>query len=121
VNEDHELGAHGEEAAVRYLQGKGFKFITRGFKTQRGEVDAILRDKDVWVFLEVKTRREISDYPAVESVTRKKQQRIMNAALMYMKMNGLMGQDMRFDVIVIEDDGFEWIPNAFENPGRYSF
>jgi putative endonuclease len=57
VNEDHELGAHGEDAAVRYLQGKGFKFITRGFRTQRGEVDAILRDKDVWVFLEVKTRR----------------------------------------------------------------
>ncbi|HCS47440.1 MAG TPA: YraN family protein, partial [Candidatus Aminicenantes bacterium] len=51
------LGRSGEEAAVNYLRKKKFKVVCRGFRFHKGEIDVIAYDKDILVFVEVKTRR----------------------------------------------------------------
>lgn len=39
-------GALGERAARRYLQQQGLKFLTANFRSQRGEIDLVFRDRD---------------------------------------------------------------------------
>jgi putative endonuclease len=49
-------GKLGERAAKKHLQKLGLKFLTANFKSDRGEIDLVLRDNDCLVFVEVKTR-----------------------------------------------------------------
>ncbi|MFA4829490.1 MAG: YraN family protein, partial [Thermodesulfovibrionales bacterium] len=50
------LGSEGEDLAAAFLKGKGYKIISRNYKTPIGEVDIIAEDKGTIVFVEVKTR-----------------------------------------------------------------
>lgn len=49
-------GQLGERAAKRHLKRQGLKFLTANFRSERGEIDLIFRDRDCLVFVEVKTR-----------------------------------------------------------------
>jgi putative endonuclease len=115
------LGDRGERAASCYLRAKKFRILTRGYRTQFGEIDLIARDGDTLVFVEVKTRRQ--GEPAL-AVTLEKQRRITLAALHFLKRQGMLEQRCRFDVVTIvwPDDRREPIiehyPNAFEAVGR---
>jgi len=52
------IGNRGERIAKRYLKKWGMKFLCANFSYENhlGEIDLIFRDKDVLVFVEVKTR-----------------------------------------------------------------
>ena len=39
-------GRLGEDAARRYLQDAGLKFLTANFRGDRGEIDLVFRDRD---------------------------------------------------------------------------
>jgi putative endonuclease len=115
------LGDRGEREAARFLRRSGFKVLTRGYRTNEGEIDLIARDGDTLVFVEVKSRREGS--PA-EAVTLEKQRRLTLAALHFLKRFNLLEQRSRFDVIAIvwpvakRRPTIEHIRNAFEAVGR---
>lgn len=49
-------GRKGEEIATRFLEEKGFLIKERNFRTQFGEVDIVCFDKEILVFVEVKTK-----------------------------------------------------------------
>ena len=118
------LGDEGERAAARYLRQQGYRVITRGYRTSRGEIDLIAREGNVLVLIEVKTRR--GGQPA-EAVTLEKQRRLINVALQFLKRHRLLEQRCRFDVIAIvwaDSSGepvIEHIRNAFEPPGQGQF
>jgi putative endonuclease len=113
------LGNKGEQTAARYLRAQGFRVITRGYRTERGEIDLIARDGDALVFVEVKTRR--AGEPA-EAVTLSKQRRLALAGIEFAKRHGLLGHRARFDVVAIvwADDArpptIEHFRHAFEPP-----
>src|SRR6478752_8000033 len=115
------LGDRGERAAARYLRRRGLRIVTRGYHTPWGEIDVVAREKDVLVFVEVKTRRRGT--PA-EAVTPEKQRRLTLAALHFLRRHNLLEQRSRFDVVAIvwADDGrpprIEHIKGAFEAVGR---
>ena len=50
------LGQEGEEIAARFLRKKGYKLVERNYRCKTGEVDLIVLDRKVMVFVEVKTR-----------------------------------------------------------------
>jgi putative endonuclease len=50
------LGRRGEQLAVAHLRRIGYEEIARNVRTQRGEIDLIVRDERALVFVEVKTR-----------------------------------------------------------------
>jgi putative endonuclease len=52
------LGGRGEDMAVRFLKGKGYRIIGRNFRCPAGEIDIIARDGGTLVFVEVKTRTD---------------------------------------------------------------
>lgn len=115
------LGAYGEADAARYLEQRGLKIVARHFQTRYGELDLICRDKDTWVFVEVKTRTRAAAISALDALTPAKQRKLIGAALSYMKKNRLTNAAMRFDVLTFEGDQVQWIPGAFEASSHYTF
>ncbi|OGU59673.1 MAG: YraN family protein [Ignavibacteria bacterium RBG_13_36_8] len=113
-----QLGNLGEELAVKYLTKKGYEILERNYRYERGEIDIIAKDKDILVFIEVKTRENLEyGYPE-ESVTKGKQKQIRKVAEAYLWEKDIKGQECRIDVIAIllQDQGkpvIKHIENAF--------
>lgn len=112
------LGSEGEDLAVKFLKKKGYKIIARNYKNYIGEIDIIARDGDTIVFIEVKTRTDISFGYPFEAVNKRKRQKLKNLALLYLKRQG-KESPVRFDVLSIfcMDNGkkdIEHIKDAFE-------
>ena len=111
------LGKEGENIASDFLRNKGFSIIRKNYRTVFGEIDIIAKDKDVIVFVEVKTRADNSFGHPFEAVDRKKREKIRKVALSFMKT---LKKEFpsRFDVISItrDRDGtrIEHIQDAFE-------
>ena len=49
-------GYRGEDLASEYLENKGYLIEERNFRTRFGEIDIVCWDKDILVFVEVKTK-----------------------------------------------------------------
>ena len=56
----HELGRIGENIIADYITKLGYKVVERNFACNQGEIDIIAKDKEELVFIEVKTRTDIS-------------------------------------------------------------
>jgi putative endonuclease len=95
------LGKRGEEIATAYLKGRKFAIVERNFRCKGGEVDIIARDGKTVVFVEVKTRRNLSFGPPQLALTPFKQRQISKAALTWLAKNKMFGVSARFDVIAI--------------------
>jgi len=100
-----DLGRSGEDIAGRYLAGKGYEILARGFRMFRGEIDIIARDGGTLVFVEVKARADESHGRPEESVTPGKQRQLRKIAQGYLVAHPSPGVDCRFDVIAILFDG----------------
>ena len=50
------LGKEGERIAEEYLKKKGYRLVERNYRCAAGELDLIVLDRRVVVFVEVKTR-----------------------------------------------------------------
>jgi len=115
-----ELGDWGEDRAALHLAEQGLRVIERRYRTRWGEVDLICRQEDTWVFVEVKTRTHASQPSAADAITPGKIHKLTKAALSYMKHKRRTGDNLRFDVVLIEAGRVEWIPNAFEPSSFYT-
>lgn len=104
-------GQLGEDAALAYLQRHGLKLVERNFLCKGGELDLVMQDGDVLVFVEVRKRADRNHGDAAASVTPTKQKRLITAAQHYLQRYR-MPPACRFDVIAIDGDETEWIRNA---------
>ncbi|MEJ2684428.1 MAG: YraN family protein [Candidatus Sulfobium sp.] len=111
------LGREGEDIALAFFRKKGYRIVEKNFRTVFGEIDIIARDRDVLVFIEVKTRADDSFGSPFEAVDRRKREKIRKVALCFMKK---LKKEVpaRFDVLSIESVGadrrIEHIKDAFE-------
>jgi len=105
-----------ELMAQRYLEQRQLTFISRNFHSKTGELDLIMKDRETFVFIEVKYRATSNYGSAQEMVTWKKQQKLQRTALFWLMTNGLSIEhtSFRFDVIAIHAKGKEinWLKNA---------
>lgn len=111
------LGKKGEDMAERHLVRQGYRILERNYRAARGEIDLIALDQDTVVFVEVKTRTSDTFGAPEDSVFVRKQERMVQAALAYIKNKRLHQMACRFDVIAISRTGtnrIEHIKNAFE-------
>lgn len=99
--ERHVIGKEGEDKAIKYLQKQGYKIIQRNFECRQGEIDIIAKDKEEYVFIEVKTRQNFHYGMPCDAVTEKKQNHIWNATKYYLYSHKLESKFVRFDVIEI--------------------
>lgn len=116
------LGREGEKVAEQYLKKKGYKLVERNYRCMTGEVDLIVLDRRVIVFVEVKTRSDYSFGTPFEAVEFRKQQKMIQAAQFFLHSKGLHEREARFDVVGISWPAgkpvVEHIENAFELVGR---
>ena len=97
------FGRRSEIQGALYLRSLGYRLLASPFRTPRGEVDIVAQDGDCLVFVEVKARRRDSN--PEDSVTSKKQRRIMRAAREYRSRHRSGNQPYRFDILAVVDPG----------------
>jgi putative endonuclease len=117
-NWKQKFGEQGEALAVHRLKKAGYKIIETNYRTRRGEIDIIAKDKDTIVFVEVKSRRSVNFGNPKQAVTLRKQKKISMVALYYLKTTGQSSAKARFDVVTVissqDKPQVEIIKNAFE-------
>jgi putative endonuclease len=119
-------GALGEAAAKKQLRRLGLKFLTANFRSRRGEIDLVFRDRDCLVFVEVKTRSSEEWLRPAAAVDKERRQRLTRAALDYLRLLKNPEVKVRFDIVeVLLQNGavheVRHLPNTFpmERPYRY--
>jgi putative endonuclease len=121
-----QYGVLGERAAKKHLKRHGLKFLTANFRSERGEVDLVFRDRDCLVFVEVKTRSSEDWVRPAAAVNKERRGRLTRAALDYLRLLNNPQVKLRFDIVeVLLEEGavreVRHLPNTFEmeKPYRY--
>ena len=115
------LGAQGERIAAAHLESLGLVVEGRNYRTRFGEIDLVARDGDETVFVEVRTKRSAAYGTPEESLTLRKQARLVKAAQEYLAEGGLAASSWRVDLVAItlQPDGpayISHIESAVEAP-----
>ncbi len=95
------VGAYGERVAVAYLVEQGMVVLDRNWRCAAGEIDAILRDGDTLVVVEVKTRRGNTFGTPADALIRTKVARLRRLAAMWLAQSGVHPAEIRFDVVSV--------------------
>lgn len=106
-------GKKAEDVACSFLQRNGLTVVERNYHCRYGEIDLIMHDNDILVFVEVRYRSNNQFGDAADSVDQKKQRKIVFAANHYLQ-NVTELKACRFDVVALSPGHPpEWITDAF--------
>lgn len=94
-----QVGRYGEGLAARRLTETGMAVVDRNWRCEAGEVDLVLRDGDVLVFCEVKTRRSAAYGHPLEAVGAVKAQRLRRLAARWLEEHDVRPAGVRIDLV----------------------
>ena len=113
-----------EDAACAYLQSQGLKLLERNYLCKHGEIDLVMRQANVTVFVEVRFRKRSHYGSAAESVDWRKQKKLLASAERYLQQHPKAAKGpCRFDVMALTmkdhmpkdlEYTIDWITNAFQ-------
>ena len=110
------IGNTGEDIAVEYLSGIGYKIIKRNDKRRGVEADILAQDKDQKVVVEVKTKTGLEYGLPQEMVTKRKQGQLIRYAKSLIADFGW--QNLRIDIVAVDlsenEPKIEHLINAVE-------
>lgn len=89
--------------------------MNRNFNTHHGEIDIIARDKNEYVFIEVKTRLSKKYGDAAEAVNNEKIKHILQASKFYIYVNKLENKCIRYDIIEVYMNEKNYLINHIKN------
>jgi putative endonuclease len=95
------LGAYGESLAARHLTSQGMILLDRNWRCEVGEIDLVLRERDVLVVCEVKTRSSDAYGTPHEAVTDLKLARLRRLAVRWREAHGLGPVEIRIDLVAV--------------------
>ncbi|HHY91294.1 MAG TPA: YraN family protein [Clostridiales bacterium] len=96
-----QLGREGEKIAASYLRRNGYQIVEMNYRCRFGEIDIVARQKNTYVFVEVKTRKNSYFGRPAEAIDSFKKQHMLKVAQYYIQCHRLDGHDFRFDAIEI--------------------
>ncbi|MCC6202890.1 MAG: YraN family protein [Gammaproteobacteria bacterium] len=111
-------GTRAEQIAEAYLRQHGLNSIARNYRCACGEIDLVMRDGEVLVFVEIRYRTSARFGSALESIDRRKRHRIVLAARHYLSRRNRPEPRCRFDVLALSGAPpgnlrYDWIRDAF--------
>jgi len=113
-----ELGHSRQHIAVNFLKDKGYDILSTNYRNILGQIDAIAKNKKTVFFVEAKTGSNQKLGQPAEAAEAKRQGKISQAELMFLKQDSLLIHPARFDVISIPNfyirSNVELIKNAFD-------
>lgn len=117
MNTSGHQGQAAEEIARQLLTRNGLKLVTKNYHCRYGEIDLIMNDNNNLVFVEVRFRKNAAFGGALESIDRKKQNKLRLTAEHYLQ-HQRSNKNARFDVVILssltDTNQVEWIKSAFE-------
>ncbi|MCW2866384.1 MAG: hypothetical protein JWR20_572 [Marmoricola sp.] len=99
------LGAYGERVAARRLVEDGMEVLERNWRCDLGEIDLVLRDGDVLVVCEVKTRSSSAYGHPLEAVDRRKCARLRRLAARWLAEHEVHVSGVRIDLVGVLLEG----------------
>ena len=96
----NDIGVQGENKANDYLLEKGYKILERNWRSGKAEIDIIAKERDILIFIEVKTRTNTIFGEPEDFVDSKKIKFLTSAAGDYMREINYEWE-VRFDIISI--------------------
>ncbi|MBV7408583.1 YraN family protein [Maritimibacter sp. DP1N21-5] len=97
-------GAAAEDSVARDYERRGYGVVARRWRGSGGEIDIVLRDRDDFVFVEVKKSRSFAR--AAERLSAAQLGRICRTATEFLAgIPGGMGAGMRFDLAMVDGAG----------------
>lgn len=112
-------GMTAECLALGHLEAAGLRLLKRNFRARTGEIDLVMRERDLIIFVEVRYRRNHRFGSPLETVDARKQRKLVNTACLFMQKYDPSGRmRYRFDVIGISGElhttpAVQWVPAAF--------
>lgn len=111
-------GHTAELAACDFLLERGLVRVEQNFRCQYGEIDLIMLESEILVFIEVRQRPRSHFGTAIDSVTASKCRKIARTAAYYLQSHKEhRHRACRFDVIgMVDTQGawqFQWVRDAF--------
>jgi len=95
------LGDYGERLAARRLVAAGLVVLDRNWRCDAGEIDLVLRDGDVLVVCEVKTRTSDAYGTPHEAVTRDKLDRLKALGARWAEAHSVRPPETRIDLVAV--------------------
>ncbi|MDQ3210278.1 MAG: YraN family protein [Actinomycetota bacterium] len=92
------LGVRGERAALDLYRRRGFTLVASNWRCSLGEIDLVLRRRDMLVFCEVKTRTGAAHGGGFEAVDARKRRKLRALAEVFLLTHGVGALSVRFDV-----------------------
>jgi putative endonuclease len=112
-----ERGGEAESIALEYLKQQGLRLIARNYHCPNGEIDLIMEQSDMLVFVEVRFRKTSTFGSALESIDARKKSRIIRCAAHYLSTQKI-SKPARFDVVALSAENrrldIDWVPDAFQ-------
>ena len=105
-----------ERRALDYLRQQGLRLVQANFRCRGGEIDLVMRDGAMLVFVEVRQRSGADYGGALASIGPAKQRRLLRAAKSYLLRYRAV-PPCRFDVVAVQGTTIEWLCNAIEDSG----
>ncbi len=94
------FGRFAETLAAWHLRFRGYRIMTRGFRSRVGEIDIVARRGGLVVFIEVKARQDLD--AAARALRPRQTERIVRAAQAFLQAHPHFSDfDQRFDVILV--------------------
>ena len=112
-------GRRAEALARRWLEAHGLTFVEANYRCAAGEIDLVMRDGQVTVFVEVRYRASNRFGEPVETIGPRKQRRLTLAASHYLQRVAPRGsRECRFDVVTLcgsaGQGGLRWLRNVLQ-------
>ncbi len=108
-----QIGRKNEKKAAEYLKSLGFEILKTNYSTRYGEIDIIAKQDKTVVFVEVRSRKNLSyGYPE-ESINEAKINRIKKTAEIFLLDFQESFEDVRFDLISVINQSIRHIQDAF--------
>jgi putative endonuclease len=98
------LGRRGEDLAARHLEKAGYQINARNYRCSAGEIDIVAWKDEIWVFVEVKTRRGNRFGRPEDAINPTKAERLIRVSEQYLSDMELRDVNWRIDLVAVEMD-----------------
>ena len=96
-------GMAAEAIVARVYQSRGSKVLAQRWKVPEGEIDLIVDESGVTVFVEVKARKTID--AAMGAISPNQQARLVACAEQYLARHANLNAECRFDLAAVDSTG----------------
>lgn len=100
---NHPTGVEAENSALAFLVGQGLTLVERNWHCRYGELDLVMQHGAVYVFVEVKYRKNSQFGGAINSISSAKCAKLMRTAELYLQTKQI-DVSCRIDGVFLQGD-----------------